>query len=202
MYKEKYNIGDLDRKVIFENWDYTKDIGSGNVKTLRNSFARLAKFENRTGQEIVTGAQQVYPYNAKVVVRYNPNIVSTTTFVHSNSRYKIESISIDDERKKRFMIIRSSFMYGPLVDGGYPTPFGPVLLYEYDGTGGETEWQTNDLLNKTIVGAFKDGISYEILFAPATPHPLKKQVLYTPATGTFNWSIEYAPDEHTTIQYL
>jgi len=200
VYNNRYKIADLDCRPIFENWTYTQDAGSGNVKTIESNFFQWAKIENRTGGQILNQDQQQWQYDSKIIVRYNPAIVSTTTMVYENARYTIQSLSIDSEGTKRFMILRCVKVAGDVVNGGTIIPaFGPAYVYNYDGTGGEDSF--TGPINKTVFGATKDGIAYEVIFT-GTVDAAKKQVLYTASTGLFTWSQPFAVDEHAIIQYI
>ena len=200
MYKEKYNIGELNRRPIFENWEYTQDAGGGNLKTILNNFFQWAKIEDRFGSQSFNQAQQQWQYDCKVIVRYNPNIVSNTTMVYANARYTINSITIVGEQPKRFQELRCTKIDGDLVTSGtIIPPFGPAYVFDYTATGGEDEYAGP--VNKTIIGAFKDGQQFEVLFVPGFTAG-QKQVLYTASTGKFLWSVPFVPLEQSTIQYI
>lgn len=199
MYKQQYHIGELNCRPIFENWTYSQDSGGGTLKTLANSFYAWAKIEDRTGGFSQAFASYDWKYDVKVVVRYNENIVSSSTFVWQNHRYLINELSISGEAKKRFMIIRATKVEGQLVTTGIITPTGLALVYNYTATGGESSFSDVSLINKTIFGAFKDGAAKEIIFV-GSPDP--DQVLYTPSTGTFLWGAPFYTDEKAIIQYI
>ena len=199
MYKQQYNIGDLNCRPIFENWTYSQDLGGGAIKTLDNSFYRWAMIEDRTGAMYQNFAAYNYKYDVKVVVRYDENIVSTSTFVWDNHRYIINDLSISGEAKKRFLVIRASKIEGQLVTSGVVTPFGPAYVYNYTATGGESVFQSNTLINKTIFGAFKDGAAKEVIF---TGSPDADQVLFVPSTGTLTFGAPFYQDEKAIVQYI
>jgi SPP1 family predicted phage head-tail adaptor len=201
VYKEKYNIGSFNRRVIFENWAFTQDIGGGSPATIVQAAIVWAKVENRSGSQFVNQAQQQWQYDCKIVMRYNEQIVSNTTIVYNNARYTINSLEIDEEGPKRFMIARCSKRDGELVSSGTITPIGMAYVYNYDGIGGETTFTTTDVINKTVFGAYKDGIAFEVIYT-GTPNSNFKQVLYTPASGSFLWSQPFEPEEQGIIQYV
>jgi head-tail adaptor len=195
MYSAEFKIGDLTERPIFENWEYTQDIGGGNIKNLNNSFYQWAYTEQMGGRPMNINAEKSWEYDLKVVVRSNDNIVSSTTMVYDNARYVINSI-IDDGR---FMELKCSFVEGELVTGGIITPFGPAYVYNYEAIGTEDSFQANELINKTLIGAFKDGIAFKIIF---TGSPNVKEVLYEAATGTLTFNPEFYPGETAIIQYI
>lgn len=199
MYRDKYNIGEFSSRPVFENWTYTQDAGGGNVKTLLNSFYRFAKVEIRSGFQGNNQAQQQWQYDMKVIVRFTPDIISTSTMIFENARYTVNSVAIDESGNKRFLICRCSKVDGEVVTGGTPTPFGPAYVFNYTGVGGEDAFTESTLRNKTVFGAFMDGMQFRVIF---TGTPTGKEVLYAPATGTFTWSVPFEAGTSATIQYV
>ena len=199
MYREKFNIAEFNQRPVFENWTFTQDAGGGNVKTLLNSFYRFAKMDIRTGFQGNNQAQQQWEYDIKVIVRFTPDIVSTSTMIFENARYTINSVAVNDYGAKRFLECKCRKVDGDVVTGGTPTPFGPAYVFNYTGVGGEYEFTEPTLINKTIFGAFMDGLQFRVIF---TGTPTGKQVLYSPATGRFFWSVPFEPSTEATIQYV
>lgn len=197
MYKVKYKTGDLNCRPIFENWEFTTDEAGGLEKTLSNSFYAWASFKPRTGTMFSEGGQMIWTYDSIIVVRYNPNIVSSSTIVWQNTRYIIKELSIEDEGKLRYMVIRASKADLDLVTSGIVTPVGPAYVFNYEGVGGETE--VTIPIGKTLIGVFKDGISKEIIF---TGSPDDGQALYVPSTGVLTFAVPFYQGEKLQIQYL
>lgn len=198
MYTKKIAIGELNRRLLFENWNYTQDIGSGNLKTIASSFFQWGKMEDRSGTQLLNQDQQQWQYDSKVTIRYNPNVVSNTSFVYENARYTINSVSVSGEGTKRFQILRCSKITGDVVTGGTIVPgFGPAYFFDYDGIGDETTF--TGPINKNVFGASKDGTVFQVLY---TGIPVAKQVLYTVSTGLFTWGIQFEPNEHAIIYYV
>lgn len=202
MYVKKYKIGELNRRVIFENWTISQDAGSGNNKTIESNFYQWAKIENRDGRQFLNQDQQQWNYDSKIIVRHNSSIVSTTTLVYENARYTIQSLSIDEEGTKRFMVLRCSKIDGDVVSGGTIIGDTRAYVFDYEGVGGETSFTESSLINKTIIGAFKDGQQFQVIFSGSLD-ATKKQVKYTASTGLFEWTgSAYNTGEQATIQYL
>lgn len=199
MYRDKYNIGEFRSRPVFENWTYAQDDGGGSGKTLLNSFYRFAKVEVRNGYQGNNQAQQQWEYDMKVIVRFTPDIISTSTMVFENARYTINSVAIIESGAKRFLECRCRKVDGAVVTGGTPTPFGPAYVFNYTGTGGEDEFTEPTLRNKTVFGAFMDGVQFRVIF---TGVPTNKEVLYTPGTGRFAWSVPFEAGTSATIQYV
>lgn len=75
-----------------------------------------------------------------------------------------------------------------------------VKTYDYTGIGGEDNFTpaAGLLVNKSIVGAFKDGVEFRII---SSGTPASKEVKYTSSTGNFLWSIPFETGEPGFIQY-
>jgi hypothetical protein len=199
VYKEVYQIGELNARPIFENWTYSQDAGGGNMKTLSSSFFAWAKVFGGSGGLQLVESKIDWKYDIQVVVRYDASITSQTTFVFENQRYIIKSLGPDDIIKKRFLIILAEVSDLQLVQGGIITPNGPAYLFNYIGVGGEYFFQDNSLINKTVFGVFKDGAAKALLFS-GSPEP--DEVLYEPSLGKFTFGSPFYLDEKAIIQYV
>lgn len=205
MYKYKHQIGEFNTLPIFENWDYTQDDMGGVDKVLNNSFYAWAKMVPRVGGRtfiagnIQENNQSTWIYDMEVFIRYTDNINSDSTMVWDNKRYAINYFSIDNEGKERFIRLYVTMTDDQLVTGGIITPTTPAYVYNYEGIGGETIIQDNSLINKTLLGAFKDGMSKEIIFVGI---PDDGQVLYEPALGKLTFGISFFTGEKLQVQYI
>jgi len=205
VYKFKHQIGEFNTLPIFENWDYTTDEGGGVDKVLNNSFYAWAKMTPRVGgRTFIAGDlhennQSTWIYDMEVFIRYTDNITSDSTMVWDNKRYAINYYSIDGEGKERFIRLYVTMTDNQLVTGGIITPTTPAYVYNYEGIGGESEVQANELINKTILGVFKDGLSKEVIFLGT---PDDGQVKYTPAEGKLEFGISFFTGEKLQVQYI
>jgi len=205
VYKANYSIGDFNTLPIFENWDYSTDDGGGVLKTINNSYYAWAKMTPRQGGRTFIGGdlhdnnQSTWIYDMEVFIRFTENINSDSTMVWDNKRYAINYYSIQDEGKERFLRLFVTMTDDQLVTGGIITPSTPAYVYNYVGIGGETSFQDNSLINKTVIGAFKDGTSKEIIFVGL---PDDGQVLYEPLLGQFTFGVAFAQGEKCQIQYI
>lgn len=199
MYKQQHDIGGLNARPIVENWAFTADEAGGVQKELDNSFYVWAKVEPQSGGMVNSEGQLKWVYDAKFIIRHNANVVSSSTIVWQNKRYQIKELSTVEDTKKRFMVLRCEVLDNELVTSGIITPVGPAYVYNYHGVGGETEFDNVSLINKTIIGVFKDGIAKEVIFAGI---PTDGQCLYTPSTGEFEFGVPFYAGEVAIIQYL
>lgn len=205
MYKFQYKIGDFNCLPVFENWNYSTDSGGGVEKTLDNSFYQWAKLTPRTGGrtfiagDITENNQLTWIYDMEVVIRYTPLINSDSTMVWEGKRYSINYFTIQEEGKKRFIRMFVTMTDDQDVTPSIINPAEMIYYYNYTGVGDETEVVIPQLINKTIFGVFKDGISITIIVV-GVPDPA--QVLYDPATGTFTFGMPLYNGERVIIQYL
>lgn len=212
MYDQEIMIGELNRRVILKSWGSQQDTGGGAIATLLNMYTLWANVQARSGQPYTGEQQQIWNYDYKVKVRYEKSriIKSNVTVDYDNKRLCINSISFEDEGNRKYCVLRCSTTDVNIADS--PDKGLGILTYSYYGIDHEDNFTSDgspktlpnyakDLRNRTIIGAFKDGIEFEVLLS-GTPDPTKKQVLYTASTGQFTWSIPFEPNEYSLIQYI
>lgn len=208
-------IGEMRSRITLKSWGSYQDEGGGPVPLLLNSYTIWAKVKARNGQ-LYTGEQQaIWPYDYEVSCRYEKTrvIASNFTVDFDGKRLAINSVSFKNEGNRKDTVLACR-----TIDANINTDndiFATVGTWDYYGIGGEDEFTAAsdvtpigaaptipiDLRNKTIIGAFKDGIEFAVLLG-GIPSPLAKEVVYNAGTGNFLWSIPYEPDEHTLIQFV
>jgi len=199
-------IGEMNRRVTVKSWTSLQDTGGGSSAIQVLSYPIWAKVETRNGQPFISEEQQVWNYDYKITFRYERSrkVGSNFTIDYDDKRLRINSISFEDEGARKYCSCRCS-----TIDASVDTLKDVSIItllrtFDYYGIGGEdnfTQTASPDLRNKTIIGAFKDGIEFAVLLS-GTPSALAKEVLYNSVTGNFLWSIPYEPGEHTLIQYF
>ena len=195
MYTAYQNIGDFQDRPLFENWYYTQDAGGGNIKKLDNSFLAWALVEDGGSNRFVGESKVQWTVDLKVTVRYNNLITHTTTLIYNNSRYMINSLTVTDDR---FQVLTCSKLVGNIA-GGSIKPFSMAYVYNFTASGGETGFTNPSLIGKTLLGVFKDGIAYKVIYT-GTPQP--KEVKYTSTTGNFEFGDPFFDDEVSIVQYI
>lgn len=209
-------IGQLNRRITLRSWGSTQDEGGGPIALLLVTYTVWAKVEQRSGQMYSGQQQPIWTYDYRVTFRYEKSRVVSSNFTidYDGKRLAINSLSYSEEGNRKYAIARCS-----TVDANINTDndiFATVGTWDYYGIGGEDEFTAAsdvtpigapptvpiDLRGKTIIGAFKDGIEFNVLLGGPFTDPSIKQVIYNSALGTFLWSIPYEPLEHTLIQYL
>lgn len=201
-------IGDMNRRLTVRRWGSTTDEGGGTSAIEISNWTVWANVENKDSSSKGFGRgsgaasndqnQRQWAYSYKVILRYEISrpLLVMDTFDYDNKRLTVESLSIEDEGNRKFVIARCSTVEGFDLDNSFQTL--KVKTFDYIATGGESEFTSTLLINKSIVGAFKDGVEFQVVI---TGSPVGKQVLYTSGTGQFQWSEDFDPAEHSLIQY-
>lgn len=207
-------IGEMNRRITFRSWGSDQDEGGGPIPLLLTSYTIWAKVEARNGQMFSGKQQTLWTYDYKITFRYEKSrlVASNFTIDYDGKRLAINSLSFINEGNRKYAIARCS-----TTDANINTDndiFTGIGVFDYYGIGGETEFIADgsplgaaptvptDLRGKTIVGAYKDGIEFNVLLAGPFTDVSIKQVIYNSASGSFTWSIEFEPLEHAMIQYL
>lgn len=205
-------IGEMRSRITLKSWGSYQDPGGGPIPLLLNSYTIWAKVEPRNGQ-LYTGEQQaIWAYDYKVQCRYEKTrvIASNFTVDFDGKRLGINSVSFKNEGNRKDTVLACR-----TIDANINTDndiFATVGTFDYYGIGGEDNFTADgtpmtlptvaqDLRNKTVIGAFKDGIEFNVILSLPFD-PIVKQVLYNPATGNFLWSIPFEPMEHAMIQFI
>lgn len=207
-------IGELNRRINVKSWTTLTDAGGGLRPLVVQDYIIWAKVEARNGLPIISEEQQIWNYDYKITFRYEKSRVvgSNFTIDYDSKRLRINSISYSEEGTRRVSIARCSTIDSSIDTTSDISIITLIKTFDYYGIGGEDTFTADgssmtaptvakDLRNKTVVGAFKDGIEFAVILT-GTPSILAKEVLYSPGTGTFLWSVPYDPGEHTLIQYF
>lgn len=210
-------IGELNRRITLKSWTSTQDEGGGSSAVNVASYIIWAKVEARNGTPFINEEQQVWNYDYRVTFRYERSRVPQSNFTidYDSKRLKINSVSFEQEGVRKWCVARCNTEDANIDTDNDISILTTLGTFDYYGIGGEDEFTAastitpigapptvpKDLRNKTIIGAFKDGIEFNVILGGSFD-PVVKQVLYVPATGRFLWSLPYEPSEHTLIQYF
>lgn len=214
-------IGQMNRRITLKSWTAVQDLGGGSSPVNVLSYDKWAKVRARNGIPFTSEEQQVWNYDYEIITRYERSRISGSNFTidFDSKRLRINSLSFENEGNRKWEVFRCTTIdanIDPADDVSILSSFG---TFDYYGIGGEDDFTSastitpigsapagvtiipRDIRNKTILGAYKDGIEFNVILS-GTFNPDIKQVLYTPATGNFLWSIPFEPSEHTLIQYF
>jgi hypothetical protein len=117
-------IGQLNRVVIIEVWEYAQDDAGGTTGTVVETWQQRASVIDRSGMTggnsplkfgRVSGAggsdnnaQPQTSYMTKMIVRFLRPISTVNTLLYEGARYVIEEVNVDTQGHKDFYILRCS----------------------------------------------------------------------------------------------
>jgi SPP1 family predicted phage head-tail adaptor len=102
------DISKLNLRVTIKQWNVYQDSGGGSYYEERDSWTVWAEKRNRSGSQFNNEAQQQWQYETTFMIRYDSRFKSNMTVDHGNERWLINSIEIDTESYKGFMLLRCS----------------------------------------------------------------------------------------------
>jgi hypothetical protein len=83
--------------------------------------------------------------------------------------------------------------------GGGQTTYGQLFRLEYTGIGGESGFTDTQLINKSILAVWKDGIEFSEIITSGLP--VNKQVKYNSVDGSILFAITIEPTEEIAVLY-
>lgn len=191
-------IGEMRSQITLRRWAYQQDEAGGSEKVLTATWSVRAKVEDRSGTIVNPQSQDQWKYDYRISFYYEPSriVISNDTIDYDGKRLRINSLSIKEEGMRREVIARCSTIENLPLDTSLTTY--KVRKYDYTGTSGENTFSHASLIGKSILGAFKDGLEYQVIL---TGTPTGKQVKYNSISGGFLWSDSFEPGEHGLIQF-
>lgn len=103
-------IGKLNRRITIKTSTNEQDEGGGLVAIETDSYEMWAQVEERSGIATIGFEQQVWNYDYRITVRYEKTriIKSNQTIEFDGKTLSINSVSFQDEGKRRYTILRCS----------------------------------------------------------------------------------------------
>lgn len=103
-------IGELNRRVTIKTSTYEVDEGGGPSAVETDSYTLWAKVEERSGIATTGFEQQAWNYDYRITVRYEKTrvIKSNQTISFDGKTLAVNSVSFQDEGKRRYTILRCS----------------------------------------------------------------------------------------------
>lgn len=216
------DIGQLNRKITLKSWAAVQDAGGGSSPVNVASYSKWAKVRARNGVPFTSEEQQVWNYDYEITTRYERSRISGSNYTidFDGKRLRINSLSFENEGNRKWEVFRCTTIDANIDASNDVSILSSFGVFNYYGIGSESEFTSDstvtpigsapagvtiipkDIRNRTILGAYKDGIEFNVILPPDVFDPIIKQVRYTAATGRFEWSLPYEPSEHTLIQYF
>ena len=101
-------IGEFNRIITINTSTTNQDAGGGLSADETDSYTMRAKVEDRNGFPVTTQEQQVWNYDYKITVRHERTrvIKSNQTISFDDKTLAINSVSFENEGKRRYAILR------------------------------------------------------------------------------------------------
>jgi SPP1 family predicted phage head-tail adaptor len=113
MLKSKEKIGRFDRRIFFLNPVEVSSTSGGpkynGYEELDSDSNPYARWQNKTGTEVVEGDQITHIQQAKVTVRYRTDLTLKTKIVSNGKMYAILSFAESGETRQRFLDITAEY---------------------------------------------------------------------------------------------
>jgi len=101
------SIGKFNRRPTFYNENgFTQDAGGGTTGTITEQWQQWAQIDDRTGNTYAAQATELTQYDYRVKVRFDGRFNSNTTMVYEGQVCKCNSMSIETEGYKNYLILR------------------------------------------------------------------------------------------------
>lgn len=100
----------MNRKITLTSYTSTVDAGGGVSALADQIYTVWAKVESRSGSLFTSKEQALWNYDYKITFRYDTtkNITSNFTLDYDGKKLSINSLSIEEEGNRRFIIARCS----------------------------------------------------------------------------------------------
>lgn len=101
-------IGKFNRRPTFYNESFTQDPGGGPSNIETEQWQAWAEVQDRTGNTYAAQATELTRYDYRVKVRFDGRFNSQTTMIYEGQVCKCESMSIESEGFKNYLVLRYS----------------------------------------------------------------------------------------------
>lgn len=98
----------MNRRPLFYNTSFTTDAGGGPTDHRTDEWYQWADIADRTGNTFAAQATQLTQYDYRVRVRFDGRFNSNTWMVYEGQVCKCQSLSIETEGVKDFLVLRYS----------------------------------------------------------------------------------------------
>lgn len=103
-------IGEMRNHITIKQYTSTQGAAGGSQSVLANTYSVWAKVENRSGSTQTTNGQTQWNYDYKITIRYDKlkSIKQNDQAEYDGKTLLIQSMQIQDEGKKSFLVLRCS----------------------------------------------------------------------------------------------
>ena len=102
------DVSNMNLRVTVKEWQIAIDAGGGSTYSMHRSWTIWAEKSNVSGHIGNTESVEQWSYNTTFKIRYNSEFKSNMTIDEGSVRWLINSIEVDSESNKKFMIMRCS----------------------------------------------------------------------------------------------
>lgn len=99
-------VGKMNRRPTFFNETFSVDAGGGARGVITEQWQAWAQIDNRTGGTSIAQSTELTQYEYKVKVRFDGRFSSNTTMVYEGQVCKMNSMEIETEGYKNYLILR------------------------------------------------------------------------------------------------
>lgn len=101
-------IGKMNRRVTCTNYTNSKTASGGPLLTPSLEIVVWAQIEDRSGAYQNTQANSKFQYDYKVTMRFRGEITSKTSITYEGTKMQIQSLTIQSEGMKNYLVARCS----------------------------------------------------------------------------------------------
>ena len=98
----------MNRRINCTNYGSSKSDSGGAIAVVNSQFSVWAQIDDRSGSFQNSQKDNKWVYDYKVTVRFRGDITSRTIFVYEGIKMHINSLSIQNEGMKNYLIAQCS----------------------------------------------------------------------------------------------
>lgn len=190
-------ISNLNRPVTINKYIYGQDDSGGNIKMLDESYSLMADVQPINNNYVLEQLQIKYGEGYRITLRYEPSrlLNPNDEILYGGYIHKIQSVRIQEEAAKRFVILNTS-IGNSISNGDGGSVVVPLNEYHWIAEGDEYTVQADEVRGWSgMILLFRDKVQFRVIRS-GTPTAI--QALYDIDAGTFTFSnliIPLAPGE-------
>lgn len=190
----------LNRRVTIRRYTTSQNAIGGLQAVQTGAWNKWAEVQERSGNITRDYNQDQWSYDTTIIMRYEKErpTRSNDVIFYESTPYRINSITIKNEGAKSWEEIKVTKI-DENINSDAPMDTDTIKVLNYTAPAQIIATEFPELINKTIFGAFKDGVQYVVLTSGL---PVGKQVVFDQAEGSLLWGIPFETGEVMTILYF